>query len=99
MRAESSAAEHLGVDKSKKLLVRIAALRAADSLLVFWPPHSGPERCHELKEGIFSFDLNEPYRLLFRPVGVDPMGGRTGERAQWSSISQVELVGIENVPG
>ncbi len=38
-----------GVNMAKKLALRLAALYAADSLADFWPPNSGPERCHELK--------------------------------------------------
>ena len=63
-----------GSDMAKKLTLRLEVLRAAVSLADFWPPKSGPERCHELKgdrEGVFSFDLKQPYRLLFRPVGSD----------------------------
>ena len=34
---------------AKKLSLRLDALEAADTLGDFWPPYSGPERCHELK--------------------------------------------------
>ena len=56
-----------GTDTAKKLAIRMTALDAADSLADFWPPNSGPERCHELQgklAGTFSIDLNQPLRLL-----------------------------------
>ena len=47
-------------------------------LVDFWPPNSGPERCHELKgdlAGVFSIDLKQPYRLLFRTDRGQPTDG------------------------
>src|SRR5256885_187547 len=64
-----------GAEMAKKLALRLVALRAAKSLGVFWPPMSGPERCHELKgelKGVFTVDLRHPYRLLFRPIETTP---------------------------
>src|SRR5256885_7561644 len=49
-----------GPEMAKKIQLRLAALQAADSLVDFWPPSSGPERCHELTgnlAGTFSLDL------------------------------------------
>jgi len=53
-----------GVDMAKKLSLRLASLRAAESLADFWLPKSGLERCHELKaelKGTFSVDA--PMRI------------------------------------
>lgn len=85
---------------AKKLQLRIAALRAAESLADFWPPKSGPERCHELKgerTGTFSVDLKQPYRLLFRPA--DEPDGNLGEQQRWNLITGIELLGIEDTHG
>ena len=51
----------------KKLKQRLWELSQADSLLdVSYLP---PPRCHELinRKGVFSVDLEHPYRLLFSP--------------------------------
>ena len=67
-----------GVAMAKKIKLRMDALGAAESLAVFWPPFSGPERCHELQGqlvGTFSMDVKQPYRLLFRE---DELGKESG---------------------
>ena len=88
-----------GADMAKKLTLRLASLRAAVSLADFWPPKSGPERCHELKgdrEGIFSFDLKQPYRLLLQPVGTNVSQDRSNEQQRWKSITAIEILSIED---
>ena len=87
---------------NKKLRLRAQALQAATSLVDFWPPKSGPERCHELigsGAGTFSMDLTQPYRLLFRAVEETTPEDRTDERQRWASITAVELIGIEDTHG
>ncbi len=91
-----------GVQMAKKLRLRLDALEAAESLVDFWPPYSGPERCHELKgnlSGTYSMDAKHPYRLLFRPTDdasspsdVDRRGGKD----YWATIKAVVLVKIED---
>ena len=91
-----------GMDTAKKLALRMTALDAADSLADFWPPTSGPERCHELLgklTGTFSIDLNQPFRLLFRPVESNPPPDRSDELARWESIKAIEIVAIEDTHG
>lgn len=90
-----------GVGMAKKLALRLASLRAAESLADFWPPKSGPERCHELKgdlKGTFSVDLNQPYRLLFRPT-KEPAGDVADEQQRWKSITAIDIVAIEDTHG
>jgi proteic killer suppression protein len=90
-----------GVNMAKKIALRLAALYAADSLADFWPPNSGPERCHELKgdrKGTFSVDLNQPYRLLFeasKPAAEDV----TDEQERWKSITSIDITAIEDTHG
>ena len=89
-----------GLDMAKKIALRLASLRAAESLADFWPPKSGPERCHEFKgelEGTFSVDLKQPYRLLFRPS--EPAGHVADERERWKSITSIDIVAIEDTHG
>ncbi len=90
-----------GVDMAKKLSLRLASLKAAESLADFWPPKSGPERCHELKgelKGTFSVDLNQPYRLLFKPASK-PEGDEAEEQQRWKSITSIDIVAIEDTHG
>lgn len=91
-----------GTDTAKKLAVRLTALEAADSLADFWPPNSGPERCHELHgklAGTFSIDLNQPFRLLFQPVELNPPPDRSDEQARWKSIKAIDIMAIEDTHG
>jgi plasmid maintenance system killer protein len=88
-----------GVNMAKKIALRLAALYAADSLAVFWPPNSGPERCHELKgdrKGTFSVDLNQPYRLLFQATKESNVAD---EQERWKSITAIDVTAIEDTHG
>ena len=99
---ETVCKKRFGAPMSKKLTARLAVLRAAESLEAFWPPNSGPERCHELKgdlAGIFSIDLNQPYRLLFRLIEDTPAQDRSNEQERWGSITAIEVIGIEDTHG
>jgi plasmid maintenance system killer protein len=90
-----------GVNMAKKLSLRLASLRAADSLADFWPPKSGPERCHELigdLKGTFSVDLNQPYRLLFKPTSK-PAEDEAEEQQRWKSITSIDITAIEDTHG
>src|SRR6266436_1797302 len=90
-----------GADMAKKLALRLASLRAADSLADFWPPKSGPERCHELKgdrKGTFSVDLNQPYRSLFQSASK-PAGDEAEEQQRWKSITSIDILAIEDTHG
>lgn len=91
-----------GAKMTKKLMLRLSALQAADSLADFWPPKSGPERCHELKgdrAGTFSFDLMQPYRLLFQPHAETPPPDRSDEQQRWKSITAIDILAIEDTHG
>ncbi|MBX9582191.1 MAG: hypothetical protein K2X87_17945 [Gemmataceae bacterium] len=96
---DDALAGRYGTAMAKKIALRLAALRAAESLGDFWPPKSGPERCHELlgaRAGTFSVDLKQPYRLLFRPVGETPPADRSDEQKRWLAITAIELLAIED---
>ena len=99
---EAVCKRRFGAAMSKKLTARLAGLRAATSLAAFWPPNSGPERCHELKAdlaGTFSIDVEQPYRLLFRPIEDAPAQDRSNELERWGSMTAIEVVGIEDTHG
>jgi proteic killer suppression protein len=90
-----------GTDMAKKIGLRMDALLAAESLVDFWPPMSGPERCHRLTAdltGTFSMDVKQPYRLLFSAVDLpDPQPD--DEKERWRTIVSVEIVGVEDTHG
>jgi proteic killer suppression protein len=99
---ERARTRRYGAAMAKKLKLRLDALRAAESLADFWPPNSGPERCHELKgdgAGVFSMDLKQPYRLLFKPIEAEPPRDRANEQERWRAISAVELLTVEDTHG
>jgi len=74
-------------------------LRAAESLKDFWPPKTGPERCHQLiggkLKGKFSVDLDHPYRLIFVP-DHHPVPELEGGGLDWSQVTAIKILGIEN---
>ncbi len=93
---------HYGKEMAAKLTLRLAVLRAAQSLADFWPPLTRPERCHELKgnlAGVFSIDLLHPYRLLFKPLEPLPRKDREDELTRWKSITEIELTAVEDTHG
>src|SRR3954462_2197497 len=66
--------KRFGEANAKKIRLRLDALAAANSLGVFWPANSGAERCHELQgsmAGLFSMNLKQPYRLIFKEYVPD----------------------------
>jgi plasmid maintenance system killer protein len=95
--------KRFGRDMAQKIALRRSALIAAESLADFWPPHSGPERVHELKKGdlagMFSIDLKHPFRLLFRAPHVESKKLSDDERKRWESIKSVEIIGVEDTHG
>ena len=102
LESEKASLRHYGKDMAKKIQLRLTSLRAAESLADFWPPKSGPERCHELQgqdAGIFSVDVKQPYRLLFRPTEVDNFPDRSDEHGRWKTIKSIELLKIEDTHG
>jgi plasmid maintenance system killer protein len=88
--------------RAKKIRIRMKELRAAESLMDFWPPKSPPGRCHELtkgqKSGQLSVDLDHPYRLIFTP-DHDPVPTRKEGGLDWSQITSIKILGVEDTHG
>jgi len=88
-----------GIRRARKIRVRMAELRAATSLADFWPPKSGPSRCHELtqgrRQGQLSVDLDHPYRLLFVP-DHDPVPKHEDGGLDWSQVTAIKILGVED---
>jgi plasmid maintenance system killer protein len=99
---DGSVSGRYGAVMAKKLTLRLAALEAAESLADFWPPNGGPERCHELTGnfgGVFSMDVQQPYRLMFRPVDPEPPPEESDQRERWKLITSIEVFAIEDTHG
>lgn len=99
---EALCKRRFGEAMAKKIMLRVTALRAAASLGDFWPPMSGPERCHELsgdRAGTFSIDVKQPYRLLFVPIEAEPGKKYPDEQQRWKAITSVEIQSIEDTHG
>ncbi len=87
-----------GERRTKLIQLRLVQIQAAQSLTDLGPPYSGPARCHELKgnrAGTFSVDLEHPYRLLFYP-NHDPVPTREEGGINWSQITTIEIIGVED---
>ena len=96
---ERACRKRYGDDMTKKIFKRLGSLTAADSLATFYPPYSGPERCHELigdLAGLFSMDVKQPYRLLFAPTDEVPKANFPTELERWKAITSIVIRGIED---
>ena len=96
---EALCKKRFGADMAEKIQLRLAALRAANSLADFWPPNSGPERCHELKGdrvGTFSVNVKQPYRLLFKPTDETASVDRSDVNERWKAITSIDILTIED---
>lgn len=91
-----------GARRAQKIRIRMTELRVAASLMDFWPPKSGPSRCHELTEGKragqLSVDLDHPYRLIFVP-NHDPVPTHDTGGLDWSRVTAVKILGVEDTHG
>lgn len=91
-----------GALRARKIRIRMKELRAATSLMDFWPPKSPPGRCHELPEGRrcgqLSVDLDHPYRLVFIP-DHDPVPMREDGGLDWSQVTAIKILGVEDTHG
>lgn len=83
---------------SKKIKRRLDDLRAAKCLQDF---RHLPGRCHELKgdlKGVLSLDVDHPYRLLFVP-DHDPVPAKDDGGLDWTQVTAVRIIGIEDTHG
>jgi plasmid maintenance system killer protein len=88
-----------GTRRARKIRIRMAEFRAAACLIDFWPPKSGPNRCHELtqgkRKGQLSVDLDYPYRLIFTPAH-DPTPTREDGGLDWAKVTAIVILGVED---
>ncbi len=84
-----------GKIRAKRIRQRLDSLRAAN---VLEDMRNLPGRCHELlhdRAGQLSLDLDHPYRLIFEPVD-DPIPVKTDGGLDWSKITAVRIIGVED---
>ena len=84
-----------GATMSKKLQQRLMELKAAEVLSDI--SHLPPARCHELvnKKGMFSVDLIQPYRLLFRPAN-EPIPLKADGGIDLDCVTSILIIAIED---
>jgi len=88
--------KQLGANGAKKLKQRLMELKAADVLSDI--SHLPPARCHQLtgkEAGIFSVDLEHPYRLLFIPAD-DPVPLCEDGGIDTKRVKEIEIIGIRD---
>lgn len=86
----------LGANGAKKLKQRLMELQAADVLSDI--SHLPPARCHQLtgkEAGIFSVDLEHPYRLLFIPAD-DPVPMCEDGGIDTKRVREIEIIDIRD---
>lgn len=84
-------------DKRAKLLKRrLSEFAAANALQDL---RNLPQaRCHELKgnlKGCLSVDLDQPYRLIFKPAH-NPSPRKSDGGLDWERVTEIIIIGIEN---
>lgn len=81
---------------ASKLKQRLSELRAADCLAHI--SKLPPPRCHQLKgkkKGVYSVDLEQPYRLLFIPANEDEILKEDGG-FDLNKITEIEIIDIKD---
>lgn len=84
-----------GQQRTKAIMKRMAQLAAADHLEQL---RNAPGRCHVLKgdlAGVFSLDLDGPFRLLFEPSD-NPLPTLEDGSINWSSIGSVRILEVRD---
>lgn len=90
---ETRMVRKFGPARTKRLMLRLSAMEAADSLEDL---RHAPGRYHELRSdwaGHLSADLDQPYRLIFRPT-ANPAPVDEHGRLQWHDVRSVTIVTI-----
>lgn len=88
-----------GAEQAQVIRRRLDELRDANTLADFRDNASA--RCHELKgnrAGQLSLDLRHPYRLIIIPAD-DPIPLKDDGGLDWSQVTKVEIIGVEDTHG
>lgn len=93
--AGKSLVKRHGSERAKRIVRRLAQLRAAAMLEEL---RGTPGRCHELtgnRAGELTLDLDGPYRLVFRPA-QNPLPTRATGGLDWTRVTAVIILGVED---
>lgn len=93
---EKSRTKAFGQERAKRLGRRLTALVGATNL---GDLKDVPGRLHALRgdrAGQLSFDLDGPHRLIFEPVTNPDNPVNCADPAEWSKITHIRLLGIED---
>lgn len=93
---EREMVRQLGPKQAARLKQRLMELKAADVLSDI--SHLPPARCHQLtgkENGIFSVDLEHPYRLLFIPAD-DPVPLLKDGGIDTKKVREIEIIEIRD---
>ncbi len=93
---EREMVKHLGARRAEKLKQRLMELSTVDVLSDI--SHLPPARCHQLtgkEAGIFSVDLEHPYRLLFIPAD-DPVPLCDDGGIDINKVREIEIIEIRD---
>ena len=85
-----------GKDCGRKIARRLTTLDGAQCLGDV--PSTPPERCHPLKgdrQGEFAVDVQQPYRLVFRP-NHDPIPTKEDGGVDLKRVTEIEILSIED---
>lgn len=91
---EGEAVKRLGPRMARKVMQRMMELQAADTLADL--SRLPPARCHELtgdRKGVFSVDLEHPYRLLVVP-DHDPVPVLDDGGIDRRAVTRIEVIEI-----
>lgn len=91
---EGEAVKRLGAKMAGKVMQRMMELQAAETLADL--SRLPPARCHELtgdRKGVFSVDLDHPYRLLFVP-DHDPVPTQQDGGIDRRAVKRIEVIEI-----
>lgn len=84
-----------GPERAKAIMKRMAQLVAADNMGHL---RGAPGRCHALTgnyAGMFTLDLDGPYRLFFRPSN-DPVPLLDDGSVNWSMVTSVTVIEVSD---
>lgn len=92
---ERAMSKAFGKKMSLKLQQRLMELMAAENLAEM--SHLPPARCHQLDNtnGVFSVDLEYPYRLLFIPAD-EPIPSKKDGGIDLLQVFSIQIIAIED---
>jgi proteic killer suppression protein len=85
-----------GKDQSNKIKLRMAVLKSANNLSEI--RSEPPERMHPLtgqRQGQFSVDVKQPYRLIFEPT-IKPVPLKEDGGIDISKITEIKILEVED---